>query len=87
MTPKALNLIRGLRGASYDALADVVEEEITAQDEENAALRLSLENLCDAVVIEGSDPCSLRVRTMTNRALDLLIVLDEKDLKGSTPRA
>lgn len=87
MTPKALNLIRGLRGASYDALADVVEEEITAQDEENAALRLSLENLCDAVVTEGSDPCSLRVRSMTNRALDLLIVLDEKDLKGSTPRA
>jgi hypothetical protein len=87
MTPRLLGLIRGLRAASFDALAIVLEQEIEAMDKENATLRAHLEALTDAVVIEGSDPCSFRVRTMTNRALDYLIILDEKDLEGEIPRA
>ena len=87
MTPRILNVVRGLRGAKFDALADVLEEEFGRQDKDNAALRVSLEALADAVVLDYVGPESPTVRKMTNRALDLLILLDEKDLKGSTPRA
>ena len=56
-----------------------------ARDEREATV--GMRAYVEGVVIEGSDPCSFRVRTMTNRALDYLIILDEKDLEGEIPRA
>ena len=80
-------MIRGLRAATFGALADVIESEVDAQDEENAGLRARLEDITDAVVVDGSTPESARVRKACNSALDLLILLDEKDLEGEIPHA
>jgi hypothetical protein len=80
-----LGMIRGLRAATFGALADVIESEVDAQDEENAGLRARLEELAGAAL---RSPASCPdVRKVANRSLDFLIILDEKDLEGEIPRA
>jgi len=85
MTPRLLGLIRGLRAASFDALAIVLEQEIEAMDKENAHLRARLEELAGAA-LEQKNTCP-ELRKAANRSLDYLIILDEKDLEGEIPRA
>jgi len=82
--PTILGLCRGLRAANYDAVADVVESETSRLERERAELVAALENLASAVV-ESGDSKDLRLRRAANRALDLLIIFDERDLKSSRP--
>ena len=82
--PKILGLIRGLRGADYGAVANVVERETERLEGARAERVTALENLANAVV-ESGDRGDIKLRRMANRALDLLIVLDERDLKSSRP--
>lgn len=83
MSPKILGLVRGLRAAKYEAIAEVVEVEVERMERERAELVSALENLCDAVIDLG-DGGDLNVRRKTNRALDLLIILEDRELGGET---